>query len=328
MHIVRREIRQHLRPIRRLPPEQPERQLIRIVPMHLLRHKIIHPRPLVDLRQLPVIPKRIRIPPNPRRNAILLLEVSLPHQQLPHQRLAARKIQVRLHPHSTDNLPSTFFNPLLDLRIQIRILIRHPLAVLRRGLCKGIVRIFIHQLQRSRKRPPHRIDRLGSRPQPRSINVRIAIQINLRLLQHSVQWRQNLLRLMQRRIKRTLVRGLQSIRINGRHCGFHNRQQIPSRCRQRRQHIRGRKALDAYIIRIWPCIRRRISTRLNAQRHTFKGLVVHRVQQFDSDQHLVARLGGLKQNDGLEIISQRNPPSIEVDDLRHRAIRGGVKLKP
>ena len=186
--IVVRKIRQHLRPIRRLPPEQFERQLIRVVPHHLLRNKIVHAALLVDLRQLPRIPKRIRIPADPHIHAIRLLVPPLAHQQLPHQALAVGHVQIRLNPHAAHHLPAPFLDALRNLRIHLGILLRQPLVVLRGRLRIGVLRILIHQLQRGPEGPLDHIHRLRPRPQPRGIDVRVAREMERGPLQQRFQY--------------------------------------------------------------------------------------------------------------------------------------------
>ena len=57
VHVVVREICEDSASIRRLPPEEFERQLVRVVPHHLLGHEIIDAGFLVDLWKLPGVSK-------------------------------------------------------------------------------------------------------------------------------------------------------------------------------------------------------------------------------------------------------------------------------
>jgi len=76
---------------------------------------------------------------------------------------------------------------LLDLRVHVGILLRHPLVVRRSRLRIGVLRILIHQLQRRAERALHHVHRLGPRPQPRCIDMRIARQVIRRLLHQRQQ---------------------------------------------------------------------------------------------------------------------------------------------
>ena len=133
--IVVRKIRQHLRSIGRLPPEQLERQLIGVVPRHLLRDEVVDAALLVDLRQLPGVAERIRIPADAHVHAVGLLVPALAHQQLPHQRFAVGHVEVGLDPHAAHDLPAAFLDALLDLGIHVGILLGHPLVVGRGAIC-------------------------------------------------------------------------------------------------------------------------------------------------------------------------------------------------
>ncbi|SPF37406.1 hypothetical protein SBA1_180034 [Candidatus Sulfotelmatobacter kueseliae] len=56
--------------------------------------------------------------------------------------------------------------------------------------------------------------------------------------------------------------------------------------------------------------------------------MVHGVQEFDRNQHLVAGLGLVEEHDGFEIIAQRDTPPVEVENLGHRPVGGRGKRKP
>ena len=142
--------------------------------MHLLRDEIVESAAFVDLRKLPVITEGIWIPADACGNAILLLEVALANKELADERLATGKIEVRLDPHATDDLPATLLDALLDLLVELRILVGHPGAVLGGGLGKGVVGIFVHQLERRGECAADNVDRLAPRPEPCGIDVRVA----------------------------------------------------------------------------------------------------------------------------------------------------------
>src|SRR5438309_1717298 len=123
-----RKIREQPASIRSLPPEQLVRKCSELVrPEQLLSYEIIYSRFLVNLWQLIVVAERIRIPSDLHIDAKILLKISLADQNLPHQRFAIRHIQIGLNPHAADNLPSSFFHALFNLRKQVRIFLLHPL---------------------------------------------------------------------------------------------------------------------------------------------------------------------------------------------------------
>ena len=171
--VVVRKIRQNLAAVGRLPPEQFQRQLIGIIPSQFLCDEIINSRFLIDLRQLPVVAKGIRIPADSHIRSIFFLKPALSQQQRTHQRFAVGQVQIGLDPHASDRFPASLLNPPLDLLIDRRILLRHPIVVNSRRLGKGI-RVFIHELQGGAECPPDGVDRFRPWPQPRGIDVGIA----------------------------------------------------------------------------------------------------------------------------------------------------------
>src|SRR6201981_3532106 len=58
-----------------LPPKDFQRKLIAVVPRHLLCNEIINARPLVNLRQLPVVSERVGIPADANVGAELVFEI-------------------------------------------------------------------------------------------------------------------------------------------------------------------------------------------------------------------------------------------------------------
>ena len=59
-----------------------------------------------------------------------------------------------------------------------------------------------------------------------------------------------------------------------------------------------------------------------------KVLVVDGVEELDGDEDLVAGLGGLEEDDGLEVVAEGDAAAVEVDDLGHGAVGVGAELKP
>ena len=162
--IAVRKVGEHFASIGCFPPEKLEGQRIRFIPRHLLRDKVVHAGLLIDLRQLPVIAERIRIPSYAGSYSVQPLQLPLPDQQLADQGFSARHVQVRFHPHATDDFPTSLLNAALDLRVHLRIFIRDPLVVLRCRLCVGKCRVLFHQLQHRAKGAAHHIDGLCPRP--------------------------------------------------------------------------------------------------------------------------------------------------------------------
>ena len=204
--IVVRKIGEQSAAVGRLPPEQLVGEGGEFVrPEQLLGDEIIHARLLVDLRQLIVVAERIRIPADLYVHAEILLEVALADQNLPHQRFAVRHVQVGLDPHAADDLPSAFFHALLNLLEKVRIFLLHPFIGARRRHRELEVRILAHQIEHALERVAHDFDGLGPGPEPRHVNVRIADDANVELLQPGLERFQLRVSLFERGIEASLI---------------------------------------------------------------------------------------------------------------------------
>lgn len=80
--VIVREVGENFTAIRRLPPEEFERELVGVVPRHLLRDEVVNPGALVDLGELPVIAEGIGVPTDERSVAVNFLEGGLPDEEL------------------------------------------------------------------------------------------------------------------------------------------------------------------------------------------------------------------------------------------------------
>ncbi len=52
------------------------------------------------------------------------------------------------------------------------------------------------------------------------------------------------------------------------------------------------------------------------------------MEDFDGDEDLVAGLCVVEEDDGLEIVAERDAAAVEIDNLGHRAVGVGVELEP
>ena len=52
------------------------------------------------------------------------------------------------------------------------------------------------------------------------------------------------------------------------------------------------------------------------------------MEEFDGYEDLVAGLGGVEEDDGLEVVTESDAAAVEVDDLGHGAVGVGSELKP
>ncbi len=212
--IVVREVGQHLAAVRRLPPEELQRQLVCVVPMHLLRDEVVDAGTLIDLRQLPVVAEGVRVPADLGRDAVELLELGLTDKQLAHLALAIGQVQVGLNPHATHDFPAAFLYALRDLVVQHGVFVGHPIAVRSGGLRERIGRILAHQLRRAGEGTLHHVDRLGRRPEPGGIDMRVAREVEVRGLEQRPQCFQLGLCCLQRGVECHLVRSVESVEVD------------------------------------------------------------------------------------------------------------------
>ena len=67
---------------------------------------------------------------------------------------------------------------------------------------------------------------------------------------------------------------------------------------------------------------------LDAQADALEGFDVDGVEEFYRYEDLVAGPGGFEEDDGLEVVAERDAAAVEVDDLGHGAVGVGLELKP
>ena len=210
-----RKIRKHFAAVRRLPPEKFERQMVGVVPIHFLRYEIIDSGFLVNLRKLPVVAERIRIPPDAHIHSEFVAEIALANEQLTHQRFAVGHVQVRFDPHPADHFPPPLLHPILNFAADRRIFFAHPFAIRGGRLSVGVLRIFVHQLQRGGKSVVHHLHRFSPGPQPRCVNVRVSRESDGSRLQVGLDFFQFCLRANQRGVEGLLLSLRQSVQIDG-----------------------------------------------------------------------------------------------------------------
>src|SRR5580698_1356656 len=76
------EVGEDFAAVGRLPPEELHWELVGVVPGHLLRDEVVDAGALVDLRELPVVTKGVRVPSDLRGVAVELLEGGLANEKL------------------------------------------------------------------------------------------------------------------------------------------------------------------------------------------------------------------------------------------------------
>jgi len=169
-------VRQHLRSVNSLPPEQLVWKPILAGPVDLARQKVRHAGALEDLRQAGREPEHVGQPGRRRVRAELLREKSMPVKKLANQRLARGDIQIRFHPHGPQRLQSSFPDPLTDLLIDRRVVLLGELEHL--GLTAGEGKVVepVHHVQCIDERARRLANRFAERPQPGYVQMRMPHQ--------------------------------------------------------------------------------------------------------------------------------------------------------
>ena len=153
--------------------------------------------------------------------------------------------------------------------------------------------------------------------------MRVARQVNRRLLQSRTKRLQLRTRRIQRGIERLLICAVECSQVNRANRLIQSRHILLRIRRKRRQQRSARDKFKPQIRWIRTSLRK-----LNARIHAVEGLRIDCVQQFHRNQDLVPRLRLIKQNDRLQVVAQCHSAPIEVDDLRHGPIRSRAELKP
>ena len=174
--IIVMQIREHLRSVDALPPEDVVRERIRAVvrPEDLLRAEPFDAAAFHDLRNGAAVAENIRQPHDLRIDAELVFEIFLSFLELADQRFTAGNIRVRLHPHGAFHKPLAALDGFLNPFIQIRIERFHTVVEIRLALQELVFGILVHQRQLVGERADAFALRLLQRPQPCHVNVRMA----------------------------------------------------------------------------------------------------------------------------------------------------------
>ena len=172
--VGRRHVHEHLGAVDPGPRERVVRRLGELVPGQLLGEEAVDPRAAQDLRDLAVVAERVRRPELAAARAEALPEVALAVEQLAHQRLAAREVEIGLHPRAADDLPAALADALAQPLVEPGRVLLEPRVVLRRGGREAVLGVAVHQRELARPRAHDLAPRLGQRPQPGGVDVRVA----------------------------------------------------------------------------------------------------------------------------------------------------------
>ena len=169
-----REVRTYLRAVDALPDERVMRQLSELVVGELLGQKAVHAGSAEDLWQLAVEAERVGKPSLGAAAAELLLEEPLADDELANVRLAGGQVAVGLDPGAADRQPPASLCVPLDAREQRRVQLLGPCMVERAGAREPVLRVAVEQRALGGERAQALAARLGYRPPPGGVEVRVA----------------------------------------------------------------------------------------------------------------------------------------------------------
>ena len=172
--VGRREVGEHLGAVDPLPHERVVRRRVEPVPRELLCEEAPDPGAAHDLRELAVVAEDVGVPELAAAAPELALEEPLAVQELADERLARRQVAVGLDPRAADGHPPARLGVREDPAIEVGAPLADPVVLLGLRAREPELRVAVH-VRRLRAECPHHLSlRLGQRPQPRGVDVRVA----------------------------------------------------------------------------------------------------------------------------------------------------------
>ena len=172
--VGRREVGEHLGAVDPLPHERVVRRRVEPVPRELLGEEAPDPGAAHDLRELAVVAEDVGVPELAAAAPELALEEPLAVQELADERLARRQVAVGLDPRAADGHPPARLGVREDPAIEVGTPLADPVVLLGLRAREPELRVAVHVRRLRAERPHHLSLRLGQRPQPRGVDVRVA----------------------------------------------------------------------------------------------------------------------------------------------------------
>ena len=171
--VGRRIVREHLAAVVTLPHERVMVGPVEAVPRELLREEARDAGLAQDLRQLPGVAEGVRAPELAVAPAELALEPALAVQELARERLAGGQVAVGLDPAAADGdeLPALDRRP--DPLPEIRVALLDPRVLLRLRAGEAVLGVVLHVAELRAEAALHLAIRLGERPEPGRVDVRV-----------------------------------------------------------------------------------------------------------------------------------------------------------
>ena len=176
--VARKAIDQHARPVGGFPPEA---ALIARCAPH--RDVVLQPGLAEDLREVRVVPERVRRPGDVGVDAQPLARVALGHERLADQRLTAGQVHVGLGPHPPDDDPSPLADSLGDPLEKLRVEVLGRLVQRELRVGEGHVGVSVHLIEDALVGVGGRVvDRLRPAPPVGEVEMGVPDEVNRELI--------------------------------------------------------------------------------------------------------------------------------------------------
>ncbi len=254
------------------------------------------------------------------------MEDALADEELADLRFAVGEVEVGLDPHAADDLPTAFFDALLDLLVECGIFFGHPLGVLRGGLREGVVGVLVHELESGGKGALDDVDGFALWPEPGGVDVGVAGEVDFGFSEDGVEGGEDLLRFAERFVEGGLVASGKGVGVD---CGyglFYFGEEIFAWGGESGEEVGGGDALDADVVGRWAAVGG-AGIWLDGETDAGEGLVVDGLEKFNGYQDFVAGLGGFEEDDRLEVFAEGDAFAVEVDDLGDGSVGVGAELE-
>ncbi len=144
-----------------------------------------------------------------------------------------------------------------------------------------------------------------------------------------MQRREELLGLAEGGVEGGLICGGEGAEVDGGDGGFDGGEKIGTRLGERGQEVGRGDALDANVLGVGAGAGGGVvGVGIDAKADAGECFDVDGVEEFYGYEDLVAGPGGSEEDDGLEVVTERDAAAVEVDDLGHGAVGVGSELKP
>ena len=200
---------------------------------------------------------------------------------------------------------------------------------MRGGLAVGVVGVLVHELESGGEGALDDVDGFAAGPEPGGVDVGVAGEVDGGLGEDGVEGGEDVLRFAERGVEGGLVAGVEGFEVDGGDGFFYFGEEVFARGGEGGKDVCRGDALDADVFGVGACGGGGcVGVGFDLEADAGEGFFVDGVEEFDGYEDLVAGLGGVEEDDGLEVVAERYAAAVEVDDLGHGAVGVGVELEP